>query len=141
MKTISTLVMMISLWTLPVRADTAEMHASLDQRFSALQSIVREGVILPVTQKADGNVKLHRLENHSLNIQWESPTRMVLRTEVGEFSVELYESAQSDGDLYDVEITDLKSNERIVNEHVFAYGDVLLGVLGGQTEGLTQLRK
>ena len=59
-----------------------------------------------------------------------------IRVAAHQYTARLIETAYSDGDFYDVEIRDVVSNEVYRIYNVLSYGDVLLGVLEGQTNGL-----
>ncbi len=60
-----------------------------------------------------------------------------IRVSGHQFIATLIETQYSDGDFYDVEIRDLVSKDSYRIYNTLAYGDILLGVLEGNTHGVT----
>ena len=99
---------------------------------------VRSCSVLPYSLR-DGVKVFHALTSHCPEVKVMGPGLAKVKVAAHSYQVALVESEDSDGDFYHVQITDLASRDAIQMNNVAAYGDVLLGVLGGDTRGIVQM--
>lgn len=140
-----TLVVLITLFlNLAPRAVAFDQFASthtVEKYLSNIQDRVRQCSILPFIYDQNQNRVEHSLRSHCPEVKLVAAEGRVPSAKINvagqRFVAQLIETDFTDGDFYDVEIRNLYTNESFRIFNVLAYGDVLLGVLGGQTKGVT----
>ena len=93
---------------------------------------------LPFTLDKDGQKTYHAVTSHCPEVKVIAPGIAKIKVASHVFNAVLRESPDSDGDFYAVTIQYINSGESQTFPNVAAYGDILLGVLGGNTERLMQ---
>lgn len=88
-------------------------------------------VVKPFSVDSHGVKTLHALTSHCPEIKVTGPGEAKIKVDAHIFAAKLVESKNSDGDLYDVTLTDVRSNDQYTISNVLAFGDVLLAVLAG----------
>lgn len=121
------------------QAGSQNLLPALQTRMNAVVEQVRACSIIPVTLREEVPV-FHALTSQCPEVKVVAPGVAKIKVEGRTYLVSLVESEISDGDLYHVQIKDMSSGEQVRYLNVLAFGDVLLGVLNGNTEGLTQTR-
>lgn len=118
--------------------------ASTGKYLPNIQDRVRQCVTLPYVYQADGIRRDQTLISHCPEVKVLPVVNHVksakIRVAGHQFVATLVETEFTDGDFYDVEIRDLQSNDAYRLYNVAAYGDVLLGVLNGNTKGVVDLQ-
>ena len=106
---------------------------SVQSNLPRIANFVRNCVVQPYSIKADGNKAFGLLKSHcvAVTVIHEKLAQVLYYRHL--YQIQILESADSDADFYDVQVTDLVTNEKASMTEVLAYGDVLLGVLGGDT--------
>ena len=99
---------------------------------------VRSCSVLPFSYR-DGVKVFHALTSHCPEVKVMGPGLAKVKVAAHQYQVSLVEAEDSDGDFYHVQITDLASRDSIQLQNIAAYGDVLLGVLSGDTRGIVQV--
>jgi hypothetical protein len=117
---------------------------------SRLQTKVRACVTLPYV-KEQGRRVYQKLVSHCPELKVVKPTsdqpqkrdhhfaKLILDGRV--YQIWMTPAARSDGDLYDLAIRDSASGQVERFRDVLAFGDIWLGVLEGQIEGLKTVRQ
>jgi hypothetical protein len=148
MKTMKAFLVLITL-TLPftpvaVAFDRMSDHPSshtVEKYLSNIQDRVRQCSILPFVYDAHRMRKEHAFQSHCPEVKLlpvsGAHAMAKIRVAGHQFIARLIETDFSDGDFYDVEIRNLNTQETYRFDNVLAYGDVLRGVLGGETKGVT----
>jgi hypothetical protein len=88
-------------------------------------------VVKPFSIDGRGVKTLHALTSHCPEIKVTGPGEAKIKVDAHIFTAKLVESKNSDGDFYDVTLTDVRSNDQHTISNVLAFGDVLLAVLAG----------
>jgi len=115
---------------------------SVESNLNNIRQQVRQCAVLPYHYNADtnnrvdqaiqsrcGDVKIIKVANQM------PKARIKLGGHV--YMASLITTAFSDGDVFDVQITDVATQDSFQLHNVLAFGDILLGVLGGSTNGIT----
>lgn len=100
---------------------------------------VRNCTILPY-QFDDNKMRVeHALRSHCPEVKVLTDRKGAAKIKVAghQFIATLIETEFTDGDFFDVEIKDLASGEAFRSYNVLAFGDILLGVLEGNTRGIS----
>ena len=121
---------------LQASAQTSDVSNSVESHLNEIVSRVRDCSVLPVSYSQDGVKTLHALESHCPEVKTLTGGSAEVKVASHAYSVVLVASPDSDGDFYDVQIKDIASSEIHTLPNVLAYGDVLLGILNGNTNGL-----
>jgi len=111
---------------------------TVESHLSNIRDRVRQCSLLPYTMKE--NVKVyHPLVSHCPEIK--VLTKGLAKIKVGGhiFAARLIETEDTDGDFYDVQIRDFRSNDTYLLHNVLAYGDVLLGILDADTRKIPEV--
>jgi hypothetical protein len=119
----------------PVRADESGISPRI---LGYLVDRVRNCVVLPYTLNGRNQKVYHALQSHCPEVKVIGPGLARARVATHPFEIRIEESSFSDGDFFDVEFSDLRTGEKSRFEGILAFGDVLLAVLGGRTEGLNE---
>jgi len=117
--------------------------SSVEKLLPNIKDRVRSCAILPFAMN-NNNVRVeHALKSHCPEVKLVPPAdgstkfnTAKIRVAGHQFTAQLIETVYSDGDLFDVEIRDIVTNETYRSYNVLAFGDVLLGVLEGKTTGI-----
>ncbi len=119
----------------PVRADDSGVSPRI---LGYLIDRVRNCVVQPYTLNDRNQKVYHALQSHCPEVKVTAPGVARARVAAHHFEIRIEESSYSDGDFFDVEFSDLRTGEKSRYEGILAFGDVLLGALGGRTEGLNE---
>jgi hypothetical protein len=92
---------------------------------------VSECSVRPYTVDQNGSKTYHAMISHCPEVQVTSPGVATVKVDAYTFQAVLSESPDSDGDFYHVTIQDVQSGQTAVMQNVPAYGDILLGLMGG----------
>jgi hypothetical protein len=125
----------LSLLPAPVRADDSGVSPKI---LGYLIDRVRNCVVLPYTVNDRNQKVYHALQSHCPEVKVIAPGVARARVAAHTFEIRIEESSFSDGDFFDVEFSDLRNGSKSRYEGILAFGDVLLAVLGGRTEGLNE---
>lgn len=114
---------------------------SVERLLPNIRDRVRQCTIIPFTYNENKTRVEHALKSHCPEVKV-LPTanyQVTAKIKVAghRFIATLIETEFTDGDFFDVEIRDLESNDVYRIYNALAYGDVLLGVLDGNTRGVT----
>jgi hypothetical protein len=115
-------------------------HASGVIEFSLanVRNQIRTCSVLPVTYR-DNHVKVyHALVSSCPTVKVFEKGKARIKFEQFEFTAVMAESQDSDGDFYDILITESNTHDSFRLNNVRAYGDVLLGLLGGDLHGVKE---
>jgi hypothetical protein len=147
------LVTLVSLISLTASANAATHRESakndaravgavgIEQSVPMLKSRVLECSVLPYTVDANGTKTEHALISHCADVKVVSPGLAEIKVSGAVFRASLKDSPDADGgDLNDVTLQDVATGESKVYSNVLSYGDVLRGVLGGDTTHVFQKR-
>ncbi len=126
---------LLSLLQSPARADESGISPRI---LGYLIDRVRNCVVLPYTLNDRNQKVYHALQSHCPEVKVTAPGVARARVAAHPFEIRIAESSYSDGDFFDVEFADLRTGEKSRFEGILAFGDVLLAVLGGRTEGLNE---
>jgi hypothetical protein len=128
--------LLLSFTTLtPAQAQIAGIKHS---RMNYIVDRVRNCSILPYTMNSNRQKVYHALTSHCPEVKVVGKGTAKIRVDGHAFQVNLVETINSDGDFYDVQITDVVTREVSSVPNILAFGDVLLGVLSGRTQGLPE---
>lgn len=134
MKTLNVFAILIaSLVTQAANAGVIEAH------LKNIQDRIRACVILPYTVKNERKV-YHALISHCPEVQVFSKGKAQIKVGGSTYQAVLVATENTDGDFYDVVIREPISNDRYRMTNVLAYGDVLLGILAGESLGLREVK-
>lgn len=115
----------------------------VEYHLANIRDLIRSCTILPYAVK-DGVRAYHHLKSHCPQVKVYQVTDHVGRARIKlgshHFLATVRESLGSDEDFYDVEIREVQSKDTFRISGVLAYGDVLLGVLNGNTNGIPTKR-
>ncbi len=125
------------LGVLIMNTSEANSGSSFPRQLNQLAEQVRSASVIPVTLR-DGVPVFHALNSRSSDVKVTGPGQAEIKLGTEIFHVSLLESEISDGDFYHVQILNVNTGEQTRLDDVLAFGDVLLGVLGGDTRGLKQ---
>ena len=106
---------------------------------SGLVGRVRNCVKLPVSFDRSGQKILHPLISHCPEVRVVDKGVAKVRVNSHSFRISMKEAKDSDADLYDVLIEDERTHEASMIQSVLAFGDPLLGVLGGKLQGIREV--
>jgi hypothetical protein len=120
--------------------ESGSVH-TVEKYISNIRDRVRQCSILPYEFNAN-NVRVERsLRSHCPEVKLIAGKGALPAAKIHvagqQFTAQLIETQYSDGDFYDVEIRNVFTNEIFRFDNVLAYGDILLGVLGGETKGVS----
>ena len=99
---------------------------------------VRQCSVLPYTLR-NGVKVYHHLVSHCPEVKVLEKGRAKIKVGGHTFTAQLIDTRDTDGDIYNVEIRDYISNDAYTLEGVFAYGDVMLGILNGNIKKIPQV--
>lgn len=117
-------------------AGTAQANV-VESHLKNIQNQVRACTVLPYTVK-HGHRVFQNLISHCPSVKLVAQGKAVIKISGITFQAVLVETEYTDGDLYDVVIRDPKSHDQFRMYNVLAYGDILLGVMAGNTQGIRQ---
>jgi hypothetical protein len=124
----------------PVAVAGAPVH-SVERYLSNIRDRVRQCSVLPFVYDAQRNRKEYALQSHCPEVKLIAVSgahpAVKIRVSGQQFMARLIETDFSDGDFFDVEILNLNTQESYRFDNILAYGDILRGVLGGETKGVT----
>ena len=92
--------------------------------------------VRPYSVNHEGVKTYHAILSHCAEVKVTAPGVAEIKVNDHLIRATLTESANSDGDLYVVTLQDVNSGESKVANNVPAYGDILLGVLGGNAKNV-----
>lgn len=136
MKAIQTIILSLVLTN---AASASVLNNTVENNISNIKNRVRECAILPYHYKNNNRVD-HAILSHCPEVkvlpavEGYAPAKIRVAGHV--FTAALLETVYSDGDMFDVEIRDIVSSDSFKMTNVLAFGDVLLGVLDGSTNGI-----
>jgi hypothetical protein len=141
MKTFIVLITLLLNLSLTAFAAGSANNHSVEKYLSNIQDRVRQCSVMPFAVDRNQNRVEHALRSHCpevklVHLQDAKPAAKI-NVAGQRFIARLIETEFSDGDFYDVEIINLYTQENYRIYNVLAFGDVLLGVLGGETKGVT----
>ena len=102
----------------------------------AVISKVQQCAVLPFTIKDNGQLSYHAMFSQCDEVQIVAPGVATIDLNGHGYVAALTETVDSDEDFYDVDVKDLLSGKIYHIDHVIAYGDVLLGMLSGDTRSV-----
>ena len=115
---------------------------SVEKYLPNIRDRVRQCTILPFVYDANRIRKQKSLRSHCPEVKLIVNTQgnVVAKIHVygQQFVARLIDTEYTDGDFYDVEIVNANTRESYRIDNVLAFGDVLLGVLEGETKGVTE---
>ena len=123
--------MMISTVSTPAQAAVKDYLPHIMDR-------VRQCSIIPVSHNKEGHGTNHAMISHCPEVKVLAPNKAKIKVMSHIYTAQITDSVDSDGDLSRLVITDMASNEQFEVDHVLAFGDILLGVLMGNTHGVYQ---
>ena len=132
MKKLLTLLALSFAVSAPSYANNVEAH------MHNIRDLIRSCSVLPYSLR-DGVKAYHTIRSHCPEVKLVEKHRAKIKLGGNTYYAQLNEVKHSDGDFYDVVIRDYISNEEFVLYNVPAYGDVLLGVLGGHIRKIPQV--
>jgi hypothetical protein len=112
---------------------------SVQMNLTSISDLVRSCVVQPYSIKADGTKVYAPLKSHCLYVTLINESQAQIQFDRHLYQAQITESRDSDADFYDVLITDLTTNDQMTIPEVLAYGDVLLGVLKGDTHDIPEV--
>jgi hypothetical protein len=116
------------------QANASTGSDSITQHLPNIIDRVSKCSFLPFTIDQDGHKSYHAILSHCPEVKVVSPGVAKIKVASHIYQAVLVESRDSDGDFYDVSIQDVRTGENKAFTNIAAYGDILLGVLGGNTE-------
>jgi len=129
----------------PVAVASVEVTSSshtVQKYLPNIQDRVRQCTILPFVYDSNNVRKEQALRSHCPEVKVVHTSKGHAEAKIHvygqQFVARLIETEYTDGDFFDVEIINLQSKEALRVYNVLAFGDVLLGVLGGETNGVTE---
>ena len=96
---------------------------------------VRQCSVLPYST-VNGLETDHTFVSHCPEVKVITDSTAKIKVAGHIYNVNMKESFDSDGDLYDVQITDAATGESYTVQNTPSYGDILRAVLGGSTDGV-----
>jgi hypothetical protein len=117
----------------------AQSSNSVQTHLKSITALVRSCVEQPYTFKADGTKMYSELVSHCLYVTIVQKGEAKIELSNRAYDAQITESTDSDGDFYDVKIVDLNTHDEYTMPQVLAYGDVLLGVLQGDTHDVPEV--
>ena len=145
MKAVNLIILTLSLFTVSVLSAPASKAQgntgknTVESHMANIRDRVRACAILPYhyqnNNRVDHAILSHCPEVRVIPVEHGMPEAKI---KVGghQFMATLIETQFSDGDVFDVRIIDLNTKDTYVLSNVLAFGDILLGVLGGSTNGV-----
>ncbi len=141
MKTFIVLITLFSNLVSPAVASALTSDHTVEKYLSNIQDRVRQCSVLPYAFDRNQNRVEQALRSHCPEVRLIQGQGKIPAAKINvagqRFVAQLVETEFTDGDLYDVEIVNLNTKENYRIYNVLAFGDVLLGILGGQTNGVT----
>lgn len=132
----------ISIWV--ISGSSAIAAHSVQKLLPNIQDRVRQCSVLPYVINANQVSVSHHLRSHCPEVKVLPRDAQVNRAKIKvaghQFIATLIETEFTDGDFYDVQIQDLRTGDQLRFFNVPAFGDVLLGVLEGNTTGVESLQ-
>jgi hypothetical protein len=112
---------------------------SVERLLPNIRDRVRNCTILPYLFNEHQMRVEHALRSHCPEVKVLSDRNGAAKIRVAghQFIATLIETEFSDGDIFDVEISDIVSGDTFRFQNVLAFGDILLGVLEGNTQGVS----
>jgi hypothetical protein len=124
------------------RVSESRSEHTVEKYLPNIRDRVRQCTILPFVYDSNRVRKHQSLRSHCPEVKLLSTAEGggVAKIHVygQQFVARLIETEYTDGDFYDVEIINTSTRESYRIDNVLAFGDVLLGVLGGETKGVTE---
>ena len=121
-------------------ATTIAINGSVGRYLPNIIDRVSQCSVLPYSLNSDGQKTYHEIVSHCPEVKVVSPGHARIKVAGHTFNANLTEAYDSDGDFYDVNIQDVATGETQVISNVAAYGDILLGVLSGDTAHVSQIQ-
>ena len=135
----------LQLTPMAVAATQESSHSSdhtVEKYLPNIRDRVRQCTILPFIYDSNHVRKEQSLRSHCPEVKLIKSVQggVVAKIHVygQQFLARLIETEYTDGDFYDVEIVNAHTQESYRIDNVLAFGDVLLGVLGGESKGVTE---
>lgn len=139
MKAVKLITITLSLLTISMISASAASASTVESLLPNIRDRVRDCSILPYHYK-DNNRVDHAIMSHCPEVKVvpveHGMPQAKIKVAAHTFIATLIETQFSDGDMFDVEIKDVVTNDSYKMTNVLAFGDVLLGVLGGSTNGI-----
>jgi hypothetical protein len=110
---------------------------TIDQLIPKIMRQVVTCSVRPFSLNFEGVKTYHAILSHCDAVKVTAPGVAEIKVEGHFVRAALVESENSDGDLYHVNFLDVTTGETKTLKNVAAYGDVLLGVLGGNASQVT----
>ncbi len=137
MKTIITVITILFIGAFHAHAAESE---SVTQYLPAMMQEVRYCAVVPVKYNERGNKTAFAMVSHCPEVQTLGTGKATLKVSDQVFEAQITDSVDTDGgDLNDLVITNVNTRETYKRHNVLAFGDVLLAVLHGNEEGLTEV--
>jgi hypothetical protein len=111
----------------------ASMAMPLEKTLPKIVDHVTSCSILPYSIGVDGQQTNHALISRCPTVKIINPGQAEIKVNGEMFLANLEESPDSDGDLYEVTFHNVVTGEKHTFSDVPAFGDILLGVLGGDS--------
>jgi hypothetical protein len=119
----------------------ASPQNSVEKLLPNIRDRVRHCTVMPYHMDLNHVRVEHSLQSHCPEVKVlpviNHQVSAKIRVAGHQFIATLVETEYTDGDFFDVEIRDLTSNDSYRIYNALAFGDVLLGVLDGNTKGVT----
>jgi hypothetical protein len=118
---------------------TSVSGAGIDPRhLNSILDRVRNCAILPYSLNERGQKVYHAIQSHCPEVRVIAPGQARVRVFARAFLLIIEAPGYSDGDFFNLRVKELQSGSESVFEGILAFGDVLLAMLGGRTEGLQE---
>jgi hypothetical protein len=118
-------------------ASTVAQANVVETHFKNIQNKIRSCVVLPYSVKNQHRV-YQNLISHCPEVKVVAKGKASIKVGSNTFQAILVETEYSDGDVFDIVIREARSHDQLRLSNVLAFGDILLGLLGGSFEGLQQ---
>ncbi len=132
----SAILVMIGLFMVNL-AHAADLTSGARQ-LKSIEKRVHECSVLPYTMEA-GRKSYHEIYSQCDDVKVVAKGVATVEIDGHAYVAAISETEDSDADIYNVEIKDLTTGKFLHIDHVFAYGDVMLGLLGGNTTDVQEL--
>ena len=121
-------------------SDSSDHPNSVEAHLHNIVDRVHNCALLPYTINESGARAFHAILSHCPEVKTLANGSAKIKVAGHQYSATLVEATDSDGDFYHVQIKDLDSKEVAILENIPAYGDILLGILSGDTRGIPQVQ-
>ena len=134
-------VILIISFLISAQAALASTGNTVEKLLPNIRDRVRQCAVLPYSFTKNNVRKDKALVSHCPEVKVlpkvDHKIKAKIRVAGHQFIATLIETQYTDGDFFDVEIVDLASSESYRIYNTLAYGDILLGVLEGNTHGVS----